>query len=287
MTAPPVPAPALVDVEWLRSPAADGVVLLQVDADSSSYYAGHLPTALPLDWYDELHEHVRRGPVSQEHFEQLMCRKGIVEDTHVVLCGGSDTAYAAHAFWLFRYYGHRRLSLVDGGLAAWTRAGLPLDDREPATPASTRYRSPGPDGRLRATRDDVLERYVGAPGRTLVLDCRTPAEYEGRSRNPMDLAVEQHRVPGHIPGAVNLPSALLLTEDGCLQPLPRLRELFVSRGLTDDSDVVVYCRVAERSSLLWFSLSELLGHPQVRHYDGGWAEYGSLMDVSVARGAAG
>ncbi len=129
----------------------------------------------------------------------------------------------------------------------------------------------------------MLDPYVGAPGRTLLLDCRTHEEYEGRSRNPMDLAVEQHRVPGHIPGAVNLPSALLLTDQGTFQPVPRLRELFTSRGLAADSDVVVYCRVAERSSLLWFALSELLDHPSVRHYDGGWAEYGSLMDVSVAR----
>jgi thiosulfate/3-mercaptopyruvate sulfurtransferase len=275
--------PALVDVAWLRSPAAAGVTLLQVDEDSSSFYTGHLPGALPLDWYDELHETVRRGPVSREHFEQLMCRKGIAEDSHVVLCGGGELTFAAHAFWVLRYYGHQRISLLDGGLAAWTRAGLPLDDSEPTLPPPTDYRSPGPDRRLRATRDEVLERYVDAPGPALVLDCRTPAEFEGRSRNPVDLAVEQHRVPGHIPGAVNLPSGLLLTEDGAFQPVSRLLELFVSRGLADDSDVVVYCRVAERSSVLWFSLSELLGHPQVRHYDGGWSEYGSLMDVSVAR----
>lgn len=283
MTGERVRTPPLVDVPWLRSRPAGAVTLLQVDADSSSYYAGHLPGALPLDWYDELHETVRRGPVTQEHFEQLMCRKGVSVDTHVVLCAGGDLAFAAHAHWLLRYYGHRRVSLLDGGRAAWTRAGLPLEDTEPAPPVLSEYRSPGPDPSVRAMRDDVLDHYVGAPGRTLLLDCRTPEEYEGRSRNPMDLAVEQHRVPGHIPGAVNLPSALLLTEEGTFQPLPRLRELYASRGLVDDSDVVVYCRVAERSSLMWFSLSELLQHPRVRHYDGGWAEYGSLMDVSVAR----
>ena len=283
MTAEGARTPPLVDVDWLRARPADTITLLQVDADSSSYYAGHLPAALPLDWYDELHETVRRGPVTREHFEQLMCRKGIDEDTHVVLCAGGDLAYAAHAYWVLRYYGHARVSLLDGGRAAWTRAGLALDDSEPAPPALTSYRSSGPDASLRATRDDILERYVDAPGRALLLDCRTSEEYEGRSRNPMDLAVEQHRVPGHIPGARNLPSALLLTEDGGFQPLPRLRELFASSGLAEDSDVVVYCRVAERSSLLWFALSELLRHPHVRHYDGGWAEYGSLMDVSVAR----
>lgn len=276
--------PPLVDVTWLAEHAADdAVTLLQVDADSSSYYAGHLPGALPLDWYDELHETVRRGPVSQPHFEQLMQRKGIAPDTHVVLCGPGDSAFAAHAYWLLRYYRHERVSLLDGGQAAWTGAGLPLDQDEPQPSTVGRYVGRGRDFSVRATRNDVLRRYVGAPGRTLVLDCRTPAEYEGHSRNPMDLALEQHRVRGHIPGAVNLPSSDLLDEQLSFREVPQLRELLEGRGLQPDADVVVYCRVAERSSLLWFAMHELLQHPMVRHYDGGWSEYGSLMDVSVAR----
>jgi thiosulfate/3-mercaptopyruvate sulfurtransferase len=100
----------------------------------------------------------------------------------------------------------------------------------------------------------------------------------------LDLGVEHHRVGGHVPGALNLPSGQLLREDGRFRPRDELRALFAERGVTEHSDVVVYCRVAERSSLLWFALHELLGHPRVRHYDGGWAEYGSLIDVPVSRG---
>ena len=291
---------ALVDVGWLAERLAVGsgnvgagdggagggaqeVVVFQVDGDASSFYTGHLPGALPLDWYDELLEQVRRGPVSREHFEQLMQRKGVAEDAHVVLVGVGDSAYAAHAFWLMRYYRHRRLSLLDGGRDAWVRAGLALHDSEPPARPVSRYRSPGPDPAVRVMREEVLARYVGAPAGTLVLDCRTPAEFEGLSRNPMDLTVEQHRVGGHIPGARNLPSVQLLDEQQQFLPVARLRELFTGCGLTDDADVIVYCRVAERSSLLWFALHELLEHPRARHYDGGWAEYGSLMDAPVAR----
>lgn len=276
--------PALVDVPWLAQHAADkDVVVLQVDGDSSSYYHGHLPEALPLDWYDEVHDSVRRGPVSQQGFEQLMQRKGITEDTHVVLGGVVESAYAAHAFWLLRYYRHPRLSLLDGGLAAWQRAGLDVEAYEPSTRPVSSYHSPGCDPSLRATRDEILGDYVGAPPGTLVLDCRTPAEYDGRSRNPMDLAVEHHRVGGHIPGAVSLPSALLQDENHQFRDRTALRELLNQHGLAEGLDVVVYCRVAERSSLLWFTTHELVGHPTVRHYDGGWAEYGSLMNVPVAR----
>lgn len=276
-------AAALVDVGWLAAQDSADVVVFEVDGDSASFYTGHLPRALPLAWYDDLHAPVSRGPVSREQFDQLMQRNGVREDSHVVLAGVSDAAFAAHAYWVLRYYGHTRVSLLDGGRPAWTRAGLPLEDTDPRPGPATTYGSPGPDDTVRVTRDDLLARYVGAPPPALLLDCRTPLEYDGRPFHPMDLPVEQHRVSGHIPGAVNLPSALLLDAQQRFRPRADLHALATDRGLTAESDVVVYCRVAERSSLLWFALHELLGHARVRHYDGGWAEYGSLIEVPVAR----
>jgi thiosulfate/3-mercaptopyruvate sulfurtransferase len=281
----PSSALALVDAGWLAEHrTTPGTVVLQVDVDSSAYYTAHLPGALPLDWHDELHERVRRAPVSQPHFEELMRRKGIGVDDRVVLYGTGDSSHAAHAYWLFRYYGHRRLSLLDGGLPAWVAAGGGLQEEVPPPAVGVRgYRSPGPDPSVRVGRVEMVEHYAAHPRGALLLDCRTPREYEGSYRHPLDLGVEHHRVGGHVPGACNLPSEALLAEDGRFLPVPRLHELFAERGVRDDLEVVVYCRVAERSSLLWFALHELLGHPRVRHYDGGWAEYGSLLDVPVER----
>jgi thiosulfate/3-mercaptopyruvate sulfurtransferase len=274
----------LVDASWLARDADPlSTALLQVDGDSSAYYAAHLPNAVPVDWHDELHEPVRRGPVSREHFEELMRRKGIDRDDHVVLYGTGEGTFAAHAYWIFRYYRHPRVSLLDGGLEAWARAGGRLEVAVPVVPGVGDYRSPGPDPSLRVGREELVSRYVGAPGDAVLLDCRTPQEYAGSHLHPLDLGIEHHRVGGHIPGARNLPSGRLLREDGRFRPRDELRALFAECGVTERSDVVVYCRVAERSSLLWFALHELLGHPRVRHYDGGWAEYGSLIDVPVSR----
>jgi thiosulfate/3-mercaptopyruvate sulfurtransferase len=280
------PAHPLVDAGWLAQRlGTPGTVVLQVDVDSSAYYAAHLPGALPLDWHDELHERVRRGPVSQPHFEELMRRKGIGVNDQVVLCGTGDSSHAAHAFWLFRYYGHRRLSLLDGGLPAWTAAGGDLQEEEPPPAVGVPgYRSPGPDFSVRAGRSEMVGHYAQAPRDAVVLDARTPQEYEGAHRHRLDLGIGHHRVGGHLPGARNLTPEALLTEDGRFLPAARLRELFAEHGVRTDLDVVVYCRVAERSPLLWFALRELLGHPRVRLYDGGWAEYGSLLDVPVERG---
>jgi thiosulfate/3-mercaptopyruvate sulfurtransferase len=278
-----VPGP-LVDAGWLAERiGAPGLALVHVDGDSSGYYSAHLPQALPLDWHDELHERTRRGPLSQHHFEELMQRKGIEPDTHVVLYGTGEGEFAAHAFWLFRYYQHERVSLLDGGLRAWTRFGGRLEEAVPRVRGGGEYHSPGPDASLRVGREEVIARYAGASDDVVLLDCRTPQEFAGKHRHPLDLGIEHHRVGGHIHGARNLPTARLLTPDGSFLPTDQLRAMFAACGVREDSDVVIYCRAAERSSLPWFALRELLGHPHVRHYDGGWTEYGSLVDVPVER----
>jgi thiosulfate/3-mercaptopyruvate sulfurtransferase len=274
----------LVDAEWLAERiGAPRLVLVHVDGDSSGYYSAHLPQALPMDWHDELHERTRRGPLSQHHFEELMQRKGIEPDTHVVLYGTGEGEFAAHAYWLFRYYQHERVSLLDGGLRAWTRFGGRLEEAVPRVRGGGEYHSPGADPSLRVGREEVIARYAGASDDVVLLDCRTPQEFAGKHRHPLDLGIEHHRVGGHIPGARNLPTARLLTPDGSFLPMDELRGMFAACGVREDSDVVIYCRAAERSSLPWFALHELLAHPHVRHYDGGWTEYGSLVDVPVER----
>jgi thiosulfate/3-mercaptopyruvate sulfurtransferase len=282
----PPAVPPLVDVPWLASRIDEPDVLpVQVDEDAATYYTGHLPGAGALDWLDDLHEPVRRAFLRQQRFDALMDAKGIGTDTHVVLHGASTSSYAAHAFWIFRYYRHPRLSLLDGGCQAWRVAGHPLTDEVPSRAATDGYRSRGPDVGIRAGRDQVLRSLFESVPDTVLLDCRTREEYEGRSRRLLDLPLDRHRVGGHIPGAVHLPVTAILTESGGLRPVAQLRRLFAERGVTADQNVTVYCRVGERSGLMWFALHELVGHQRSRIYDGGWAEYGSLVDVPVARGA--
>ncbi|WP_432497564.1 sulfurtransferase [Kineococcus gypseus] len=286
---PAAAAAPLVDVAWLRAHRGE-VVLLQVDDDSSSYYEAHLPGARPVDTFDELHQQVRRGPVHREAFEAVMRAKGVRREDHVVLYSAGDPTHAAFALWLMRRYGHRRLSLLDGGLRAWRAAGHPTTPevprwpRWPDDPGVPPYVSESVRDPLVVGRDEVLARFVDAPPPALVLDCRSPAEHRGDGYHQLDVAAERHRVSGHVPGSRNLPSGLVLEDDGTFRARRQLEELFASRGLRADSEVVVYCRLAERSALLWFALAELVGHPAVRHYVGGWAEYGSLVDAPVERG---
>ncbi len=279
-----MPTQPLVSTQWLAEHAGDpGVVVLEVDGEAARYYEDHVPGALPLDWLDDLHTPVRRGFVGPSELAALLGRLGADAGTHVVVLGDAHNTYAANAYWLLRYYGHRALSLVDGGRRAWDVEGRPLSTEVP-TPTAATYPVPTPDPTVRATRDDILQRFVTAHPGTAVLDCRTQVEYEGHSARGVDLPVERHRVPGHMPGARNLDSVQVLDpQTHRFLPPDTLRQMFADRGVEDGTEVALYCRLAERSSLLWFALHEILGHRLALNYDGGWAEYGSLMDVPVER----
>lgn len=275
------PSLPLVDVRWLRAHTADAAVLaVEVGADSAAYFEGHVPGAVPLAWLDDLHDPVRRGIPTQQQVERLLSRRGVTPETRLVLYGETDTVHAAYAYWLLRYYRHPHVSLLDGGRAAWTAAGGALVQDVPERPV-TCYRSPGPDPELRATRELVLARYVEPSGGRVAVDCRRPDEFAGGTDNAVLPALRRH-VGGHLPGAQHVPHTDLLEPGtGRLQPREVLRERFGDLAPTDD--IVVYCDLGERSSLTWFVLHDLLSFPHVRVYDGGWSEYGSLVDVPIAR----
>ena len=138
---------------------------------------------------------------------------------------------------------------------------------------------------LRAYRDDVIA-GVGRAGRDLV-DVRSPEEFSGELAAPAHLPQEAAQRRGHIPGAVNVPWATAVAEDGTFKPIDQLRELYGAKGVDGSDEVVAYCRIGERSSHTWFVLHELLGYENVRNYDGSWTEYGSLVGVPIETGGRG
>jgi thiosulfate/3-mercaptopyruvate sulfurtransferase len=90
-------------------------------------------------------------------------------------------------------------------------------------------------------------------------------------------------VPGHVPGAANVPWSKAANEDGTFKSADELTSLYQGAGITGDKQVIAYCRIGERSAHTWFVLHELLGRSDVQNYDGSWTEYGSLVGVPVER----
>jgi thiosulfate/3-mercaptopyruvate sulfurtransferase len=90
---------------------------------------------------------------------------------------------------------------------------------------------------------------------------------------------------GHIPGAKSVPWARAAAEDATFRPRVELEAIYLGEaGLRPDDDVVVYCRIGERSSHTWFVLTHLLGFGHVRNYDGSWTEWGNTVRVPITRG---
>ena len=272
----------LVTTDWVARHGADpSLRLVEVDEDAAAYAEGHLPGAVAWHWRDDLHEDLRREFIGPDALLALLRRSGVGPDTTVILYGGNNNWFATYAFWLLRYQGFDRVRLMDGGRRKWE-----LEDRElvvevpghePADPGPLA----GPRAELRAFRDDVLA-HLARP-RASMVDVRSPAEYAGEMPAPPHLPQEQAQVPGHIPGAVNIPWASAAREDGSFKADEDLAALYAGAGVTPDMDVIAYCRIGERSSHTWFVLHELLGYERVRNYDGSWTEYGSLVGVPVER----
>ena len=277
---------ALVSTDWVAEHAGDpDVVVAEVDEDATAYERSHIQGAVGFDWRADFQDPVRRTFLSREGFESLLASRGIGNDTHVVLYGGNNNWFAAYAYWYFKVYGHQQVSLMDGGRKLWELEGRELTDEPTKVESSSGYTAKEPDLSIRAKRDEVLSRYVGAPSGTALIDVRSPAEFSGEILAPPSFPHEAAQVPGHIPGATSIPWGKAVNADtGSFLTVDSLRSLYQGEGVTGDSDVVAYCRIGERSALTWFVLHELLGYEQVRNYDGSWTEYGSLIDVPVERG---
>src|SRR3954452_14544975 len=143
----------LVDADWVQAHLDDpGIVLVEVDEDTSAYDKGHIRGAVRVDWKTELQDPVRRDFVDKTGFEQLLSAKGIANDDLVVLYGGNNNWFAAYAYWEFKLYGHAEVKLLDGGRKKWELDGRTLDTDEVSRPAAT-YTAKDPDLSIRAFRD--------------------------------------------------------------------------------------------------------------------------------------
>jgi thiosulfate/3-mercaptopyruvate sulfurtransferase len=273
---------ALVETDWLEQHLGDPKVrVIEVDEDTTAYEKGHIKGALGWNWNTDLHAPVGRDYVDQEGLSRLLQRAGVGSDTTVVLYGGNNNWFAAYAYWVLRYLGFGNVKLLNGGRKKWELESRELTQDAP-THKATDFRVTQPvNGDIRAFRDDVLER-VQEKNAGLV-DVRSPEEYRGEKLAPDHLPQEQAQVPGHIPGAANIPWAKAANDDGTFKSADELKALYGGEDITGDREIIAYCRIGERSSHTWFALHELLGYDNVKNYDGSWTEYGSLVGAPVEK----
>jgi thiosulfate/3-mercaptopyruvate sulfurtransferase len=271
---------ALVETDWLEEHVDDpNVRIVEVDEDTAAYDKGHIKNALAWNWSDDLHHALNRDFIDTRGLSALLQRAGVGPDTTVVLYGGNNNWFASYGYWLLKYLGFDNVKLLNGGRKKWELESRELVQDVVSFPKTT-YEVPGGARKeLRALREEVLD----GMGKAAFVDVRSPEEYRGEKLAPDHLPQEQAQVPGHIPGAKNITWLKAANEDGTFRSADELQSLYRGEGIDGSTDTIAYCRIGERSSHTWFVLTELLGYPNVKNYDGSWTEYGSLVGVPVEK----
>ncbi|MFB6355309.1 MAG: sulfurtransferase [bacterium] len=255
--------------------------LVEVDVDTTSYDESHIPGAIGWDWESQLCDQVQRDLTPKDELESLLEESGISDGTTVVLYGDNHNWFAAWALWQLEYYGHDDVRLMDGGRQKWIEEDRELTSKVPDYPSGN-YSADEPDESIRAYSDNVRQHIEQNPS---LVDVRSPEEFTGEKIAPEGMSETAQR-GGHIPGASNISWSDAVQEDGSFKPVDELREIYENKGdIKAGEESITYCRIGERSSHSWFVLSHLLGHENVRNYDGSWTEWGNLVGAPIERGS--
>jgi len=240
--------------------------------DESTFTRHHVPGAVHLD-YESLID--MKPPATgllpgPDRLENLFSNLGMSTGSHIVAYDDERNSLACRLLWTLDAVGHRRFSLLNGGLRAWIADGYPVESGPPS-PCRGRFPVAGVTTAL-ADKAYVLA-HLGSPD-VVILDTRSPQEFTGT-----DVRAARG---GHIPGAVNMDWTLAIDpeREPRLKPADDLRNMLQRLGITPDREVIVYCQTHHRSSHTYVMLKSL-GFPRVRGYHGSWSEWGNDSDLPV------
>lgn len=242
-------------------------------AAREAYDEAHIPKAVYVDWTRDITDPDDPVPVQiapSDRFAALMGSLGIDDVTHVVVYDHAGGQFATRLWWALMYYGHDRVSVLDGGWKKWIAEDRPTSAEIP-TPEPTTF-TPRPRREWRADAEAVLA--ASRSGDAFILDARDPGQYTGAVTRGQGRA-------GHVPGAKHLHSDTLLDpESGTFRSHEELARKLREAGVPEDRDepVVAYCNGGVAATVALFALHRL-GYKKLANYDGSWNEWGTSEDL--------
>lgn len=253
--------------------------LMDHAAGARAYAQGHIPSAVFVDLERDLSaaktgRNGRHPLPARDAFAARMGELGAGDATQVIAYDAGGGMYAARLWWMLRWIGHEAVAVLDGGLAAWQAAGLPLS-REPAAARTAGQLTVRPASVASVDYAAVHANLDG--GWRLVIDARAADRYRGENETV-------DAVGGHIPGARNRPFADNLDAQGRFKPAEQLRREFQAvLGDTPPAQAIAQCGsgVTACHNLL---AMELAGLPGAALYPGSWSEWSAQPGAPVATG---
>ncbi|MBD3671666.1 MAG: sulfurtransferase [Gammaproteobacteria bacterium] len=271
-------AESLVSTDWLAKHKDDkSVIVIDMSSDYTQHQRFHVPGAiyLPYDAINLSRKDRVSVAVAPQRLVDVLGFLGISADKHVVIYDDMGGLNASRLYWQLEHIGHKKVSIVDGGLVKWIREGRPITGELTAT-VKTRYIPTGGDMKNLATIEDVLKAVDDKD--TVLLDARSEEEYFGNPR---------FKRSGHIPGAIHYSwdNSVDFDRAFSMHPDSRVKSLLQEAGLVGkkDTPIIAYCRSGHRASHLYYTLKRL-GYENVRLYDGSIAEYQQRKDAPLKIG---
>lgn len=247
--------------------------IVEVGRDRSQYDMGHLPDAIFVDWVADIIDQKkleRYNVIGPTEMEDLLGHLGITPETTVVLYDDLSSRLSTRMYWSMRFYGHKRVHVLDGGRAAWARSGRAFSQAVP-TIAATKYEIREVDLSQRVDMA-YIESHLGDPSVQLI-DGRPPEQFTGEQVGKVFHTGKAHANRGHVPGAVNVYWKDNFNEDGTFKSIESLRRLYRKSGVKSGTTVITYCNEGLHAAPPWFVLKELLGFDDVRVYDDSMSEW--------------
>ncbi len=285
----------VVDTEWLKAHQNE-VTILQVSGPLDAFtqspkvetkdgkisvksVSGHIAGANFVDFKKvrvarEIEgKKVKKLIPPKADFEKLAQSWGVNKDSAIVFVpAGLNTAdvdQATRLYWQFKYYGHKNMAVLNGGMAAWLAAGYAAATDAPANKPGDWVASTE-DSNVMATYSEVKQALKDR--KVQLADARPQNQYMG-------VFTKKGELSGHLKGAKDISPDLLTTADGAsarFLPAESYKSIMQAKGLNTDAETIAYCNTGHLASGLWFVSSEIVGNKKTKLYDGSLVEYSLL-----------